>query len=104
MVLDRWESFAAWILLAHNEGPRNGTCKEKKRLLVLPEANDEARQSFRPIDISWPFTVWGIDIVDILPRVPGGFRNLLIGIDTSTKWMEAMPAVNVTQDAPVKFL
>jgi hypothetical protein len=28
----------------------------------------------RPIDISWSFAVWGIDIVDILTRAPGGFR------------------------------
>jgi hypothetical protein len=58
----------------------------------------------RSIDISWPFAVWGVDIVDILPRVVGGFRYLFVGIDTFTKWMEAMPAVNITQDAAVKFL
>jgi hypothetical protein len=49
-----------------------------------------------PIDISWPFAVWEIDIVGILPRAPGGFRYLLVRIDTFTKWMEAVPAVNIT--------
>jgi saccharopine dehydrogenase-like NADP-dependent oxidoreductase len=29
---------------------------------------------------------------------------LFIRIDTFTKWMEAMPAVNITQEAAVKFL
>jgi hypothetical protein len=58
----------------------------------------------RPIDISWPFVIWGIDIVDILPRAPGGFRYLFIGVDTFTKWMEAMSVVNITQKAAVKFL
>jgi hypothetical protein len=58
----------------------------------------------QPIDISWPFAVWGIDIVGILPRAPSDFRYLYIGIDTFTKWMEAMPAVNLTQEAAVKFL
>jgi hypothetical protein len=58
----------------------------------------------RPIDLSWPFTIWGIDIVDILPRALGGFRFLFIAIDTITKLMEAMPVVNITQDAAVKFL
>jgi hypothetical protein len=28
---------------------------------------------------------WGIDIVGILPRAPGGFRYSFIGIDTFTK-------------------
>jgi transposase InsO family protein len=58
----------------------------------------------RPIDLSWPFTVWGIDIVGVLPRAPRGFRFLFVSIDTFTKWMEATPVVNITQEAAVKFL
>jgi hypothetical protein len=58
----------------------------------------------RPIDLSWPFAVWGIDIIGVLPRAPGGFRFLFNGIDTSTKWMEATLVVNITQEAAVKFL
>jgi hypothetical protein len=33
--------------------------------------------------------------VDILPRALGGFRYLFIRIDTFTKWIEAMPVVNI---------
>jgi transposase InsO family protein len=58
----------------------------------------------RPIDLSWPFAVWGVDIISILPRAPRGFRFLLVGIDTFTKWMEATLVVNITQEAEVKFL
>jgi hypothetical protein len=58
----------------------------------------------QPIDLSWPFTIWGIDIVGILPRAPGGFRFLFVAIDTLTKWMEVMPVVNITQNAVVKFM
>jgi hypothetical protein len=58
----------------------------------------------RPIDLSWPFAVWGVDIIGILPRAPGGFRFLFVGIDTFTKWMQATPVVNITQEAAVKFL
>jgi hypothetical protein len=32
----------------------------------------------RPIDISWPFAIWGIDIMSILPSALGGFRFLFI--------------------------
>jgi hypothetical protein len=56
-----------------------------------------------PTDISWYFTIWRIDIVGILPTAPGDFRYLLIGIDMFTKWMKSMPAVNITQEALVKF-
>jgi transposase InsO family protein len=58
----------------------------------------------RSIDISWPFAIWGIDIMGILPRALGGFRFLFITIDTFTKWMEDMPVVNITQELAVKFL
>jgi hypothetical protein len=32
----------------------------------------------------------------ILPRAPGGFRYLFVGVDTFTKWVDAVPAVNIT--------
>jgi transposase InsO family protein len=57
-----------------------------------------------PIDISWPFAVWGSDIMGILPKAPYGFRYLFVGVDTFTKWMEAMPAINITEEVAVKFL
>jgi hypothetical protein len=58
----------------------------------------------RPNDLSWPFAIWGVDIVGILPMAPGGFKFLFVSIDTFTKWMEATPVVNITQEATVKFL
>jgi hypothetical protein len=58
----------------------------------------------RPIDVSWPFTVWGIDIMGSLPRALGGFRYLFVRVNTFTKWMEVMPALNITHEAAVKFL
>jgi hypothetical protein len=54
--------------------------------------------------ISPSILLWGIDIIDILPRAAGDFRFLFIGIDTFTKWMEATPVVNITQEAIVKFI
>jgi hypothetical protein len=42
--------------------------------------------------------------MSVLPRALGGFRFLFVTIDTFTKWMEAMPAINITQDPTVKFL
>jgi hypothetical protein len=58
----------------------------------------------RPIDLSWSFTIWGIDIVGALPRAPGEFRFLFIAVDTLTKWIEATQVVNITQEVAVKFL
>jgi hypothetical protein len=58
----------------------------------------------RPIDLSWPFAIWGIDIMDILPRASGGFRFLFVAIDIFTKWMKVMPVANIMLEAVVKFL
>jgi hypothetical protein len=58
----------------------------------------------RPINLSWPFAIWGIDIMGILPRAAGGFKFLFIVINIFTKWMGAMLVVNITQKTAVKFL
>jgi transposase InsO family protein len=42
--------------------------------------------------------------VGILLRAPRGFTFLFITIDTFTKWIEAMPVVNIIQEASIKFL
>jgi hypothetical protein len=59
---------------------------------------------FDLFDLSWPFAIWGINIVGILPRAPGGFIFLFVTIDMFTKWMEVMLVINITQDAIVTFL
>jgi hypothetical protein len=53
---------------------------------------------------SWPFAVWGVDILGPFPRAVGGYRFLFVAIDKFTKWPEATPVVNITQGAAVAFL
>ena len=54
-----------------------------------------ARQTHLPahalqtILITWPFAVWGLDIVGLLQKAPGGFTHLLVAIDKFSKWIEA---------------
>jgi hypothetical protein len=76
-------------------------CKECQ---FLQKQTTKHENPLRPIDLSWPFAIWGIDIIGILPSAPGGFRFLFVDIDTFTKWMEATPMVNITQEVAVKFL
>jgi hypothetical protein len=73
-------------------------------LSVLSEANHEACQSSSAYRSLMTVCNLGIDIMGILPRALGGFRFLFITIYMFSKWMEAMPVVNITQDAVVKFL
>jgi hypothetical protein len=40
------------------------------------------------IPITWPFAVWGLDLVGPLQKAPGGFTHLLVTIDKFSKWIE----------------
>jgi transposase InsO family protein len=53
---------------------------------------------------SWPFAVWGVDILGPFPRAIGGYRYLFVAIDKFTKWPEATLVVNITQGVVVAFL
>jgi transposase InsO family protein len=61
-------------------------------------------QALQMIPPSWPFAVWGMDILGPFPRAVGGYRFLFVAIDKFTKWLEATPVVNITQGAAVAFL
>jgi hypothetical protein len=43
-------------------------------------------QTLQMIPLSWPFAVWGLDIVGPFPRVVGGYRFLYVAINKFTKW------------------
>ena len=40
------------------------------------------------IPLSWPFAVWGLDILGPFPRSQGGYRFLFVAVDKFTKWIE----------------
>jgi hypothetical protein len=61
-------------------------------------------QALQMIPPSWPFAVWGVDILGPFPRAIDGYRFLFVTIDKFTKWPEATPVVNITQGAAVAFL
>ena len=47
--------------------------------------------TLQAIPITWPFAVWGLDLVGPLQKAPGGFTHLLVAIDKFLKWIEARP-------------
>jgi transposase InsO family protein len=56
------------------------------------------------ISPSWPFTVWGLDIVGPFPRAVRGYRFLYVAIDKFTKWPEATPVVTINKKSTMKFI
>jgi hypothetical protein len=61
-------------------------------------------QALQMIPPSWPFAVWGVDILGPFPRAVGGYHFLFVAIDKFTKWPEATPMVSITQGAAIAFL
>jgi hypothetical protein len=61
-------------------------------------------QALQMIPPSWPFAVWGLDILGPFPRAIGGYRYLYIAIDKFTKWPEATLVVNITKASATTFL
>jgi hypothetical protein len=55
------------------------------------------------IPITWPFAVWGLDIVGPLRKAPGGYTHLLVGTDKFSKWVEVRPIMNLRAKQAVAF-
>jgi transposase InsO family protein len=61
-------------------------------------------QALQTIPLSWPFSVWGLDVVGPFPRATGGFEFLYVAINKFTKWPEVEPVRMVMAQSAIKFL
>jgi transposase InsO family protein len=59
--------------------------------------------ALQTIPVTWPFAVWGLDIVGPLRKVPGGYTHLLVAIDKFSKWVDARPITNLRAEQAVSF-
>jgi ribonuclease HI/transposase InsO family protein len=59
--------------------------------------------ALQTIPVTWPFTVWGLDIVGSLRKAPGGYTHLLVAIDKFSKWVEVRPITNLRAEQAVTF-
>ena len=54
---------------------------------------------------SWPFSVWGIDIIGkISPKSSSGHELILVAIDYFTKWVEAASYARLTSTKVASFI
>ena len=60
-------------------------------------------QELQTIPITWPFVVWGLDMVGPVKKGPCGFTHLLVATDKFTKWIEAKPITNIRSEEVDKF-
>jgi transposase InsO family protein len=59
--------------------------------------------ALQTIPVTWPFDVWGLDIVGPLRKAPGGYSHLLVAVDKFSKWIEARPITNLKAEQAVSF-
>nr|AAT01348.1 putative polyprotein [Oryza sativa Japonica Group]AAT85163.1 putative polyprotein [Oryza sativa Japonica Group] len=60
-------------------------------------------QELQTIPLSWPFAVWGLDMVGPFKRAVGGYTHLFVAIDKFSKWIEAKPVITITTDKARDF-
>nr|XP_020147906.1 uncharacterized protein K02A2.6-like [Aegilops tauschii subsp. strangulata] len=61
-------------------------------------------QGLQTIPLSWPFAIWGLDILGPFLRAAGGYRYLYVTIDKFTKWAEAEAVRTIPASSAVKFV
>jgi hypothetical protein len=59
--------------------------------------------AFKTIPLTWPFAVWGLDMVGPFKTAPRGLTHLLVGVDKFTKWIEAKPIKKLDGSSTIKF-
>jgi hypothetical protein len=57
-----------------------------------------------PIIRPWPLRGWGLDFVGEIHPSSKGHIFVLVGTDYFTKWMEAVPLINMTHAGVMKFV
>jgi hypothetical protein len=59
--------------------------------------------ALKSIPLTWPFTVWGLDMVGPFRTAPGGFTHLLVAVDKFTKWIKDKPIKKLDCSSTIKF-
>jgi hypothetical protein len=60
-------------------------------------------QELQAIPITWPFTIWGLDLLGPLKTL-GGLTHLLITVNKFTKWVEAKPLSKISSTQGINFI
>jgi hypothetical protein len=59
--------------------------------------------ALKTILLTWPFAVWGLDMVGPFKTAPGGLMHLLVVVDKFAKWIEAKPIEKLDGSSTIKF-
>jgi hypothetical protein len=60
--------------------------------------------ALKTIPLTWPFAVWGLDMVGPFKTARDGMTHLLVAVDKFTKWIEAKPIKKLNGPTAVTFV
>ncbi|XP_020188837.2 uncharacterized protein [Aegilops tauschii subsp. strangulata] len=60
--------------------------------------------ALKTIPITWPFAVWGLDMVGPFKTTRGGMTHILFVVDKFTKWIEARPIKKLNGPTAITFI
>ena len=60
--------------------------------------------ALKTIPLTWPFVVWGLDMIRPLRTRASGFTHLLVIVNKFTKWIEAKPIKKLDSTMAIKFM
>nr|XP_009388102.1 PREDICTED: uncharacterized protein LOC103974923 [Musa acuminata subsp. malaccensis] len=77
---------------------RCSSCQEHARAPRQPAV------PLAPIDCSWSFAQWGLDLLGPFQPASGQRKYIIVGVDYFTKWVEAEPLATITEWQMEKFV
>ena len=76
-------------------------CKGCQKVSSKPH---QPASALKTIPLTWPFAVWGLDMVGPFKTARGCMTHLLVAIDKFTKWIEAKPIKKLNGPTAVIFI
>jgi hypothetical protein len=70
----------------------------------FPHQKNVPSHQLLTIPITWPFSIWGLDLVGPFKKAKGRFTHVFIAVDKFTKWVEVKPAASITAVKVVEFI
>jgi hypothetical protein len=58
----------------------------------------------KTITITWPFAVWGLDMVGPFKTTTYGYTHILVAVDKFTMWIEARPIASLSGETTTRFI
>jgi transposase InsO family protein len=99
----RWKRLPTWFLLATAVADVTRILRTCQGCQFYARQTHLPAQALQTIPITWPFAVWGLDLVGPLQKAPGGYTHLLVAIDKFSKWIEVRPLNSIRSEQAVAF-